>query len=91
MARATGTYGIVVGHSEDGKKSRVRLPSGSRKTLMGAARAMIGVVAAGGRTDKPILKAGNAYHKHHAKGRGVWPRIRGVAMNPVDHPHGGGN
>jgi large subunit ribosomal protein L8e len=52
---------------------------------------MIGVVAAGGRTDKPILKAGNAYHKHRARGRGVWPRIRGVAMNPVDHPHGGGN
>ena len=77
MARATGTYGIVVGHSEDGKKSRVRLPSGSRKTLSGSARAMIGVIAAGGRTDKPVLKAGNAFHKHKAKGRGVWPRIRG--------------
>jgi len=51
---------------------------------------MIGVIAAGGRTDKPILKAGNAYHKHRARGRGVWPRIRGVAMNPVDHPMGGG-
>jgi large subunit ribosomal protein L8e len=33
MARSTGTYGIVIGHSEDGRKSRVRLPSGSRKTL----------------------------------------------------------
>ena len=49
--------------------------------LMGAARAMIGVVAAGGRTDKPILKAGNAYHKHRARGRGVWPRIRGKHYN----------
>lgn len=35
-----------------------RLPSGARKTLPGSARAMIGVVAGGGRTEKPILKAG---------------------------------
>jgi len=51
---------------------------------------MIGIIAGGGRTEKPILKAGNAYYKHKHR-RGVWPRIRGVAMNPVDHPHGGGN
>lgn len=51
---------------------------------------MVGIVAGGGRTDKPMMKAGNAYHKAKAKRRG-WPRVRGVAMNPVDHPHGGGN
>merc|ERR1712048_342971 len=54
------------------------------------ARAMGGIIAGGGRTDKPLLKAGNAYHKYKAK-RNCWPRVRGVAMNPVDHPHGGGN
>jgi len=51
---------------------------------------MIGIVAGGGRTEKPILKAGVAYFKYKCKRRCVWPRIRGVAMNPVDHPMGGG-
>ncbi|KAK2150278.1 hypothetical protein LSH36_414g03041 [Paralvinella palmiformis] len=49
-----------------------------------------GVVAGGGRIDKPMLKAGRAYHKYKAK-RNCWPKVRGVAMNPVEHPHGGGN
>ena len=51
---------------------------------------MIGQVAGGGRTEKPLLKAGNAYHKFRVK-RNSWPKVRGVAMNPVEHPHGGGN
>uniref|UniRef100_A0A665WDC1 Large ribosomal subunit protein uL2 n=1 Tax=Echeneis naucrates TaxID=173247 RepID=A0A665WDC1_ECHNA len=50
----------------------------------------VSVVAGGGRIDKPILKAGRAYHKYKAK-RNCWPRVRGVAMNPVEHPFGGGN
>jgi len=58
--------------------------------LPSACRAMIGQVAGGGRTEKPLLKAGNAYHKYKAK-RNCWPVVRGVAMNPVEHPHGGGN
>ncbi|KAF9610419.1 hypothetical protein IFM89_022330 [Coptis chinensis] len=37
-----------------------------------------------------LLKAGNAYHKYKVK-RNCWPKVRGVAMNPVEHPHGGGN
>ena len=41
---------------------------------------MVGVVAGGGRIDKPILKAGRAYHKYKAK-RNCWPKVRGVAMN----------
>ena len=90
LARASGCYAIIVGHSEDGTRTRVKLPSGSRKTLSGDSRAMIGLVAGGGRTEKPILKAGNSHYKHKAR-RSVWPRIRGVGMNPVDHPHGGGN
>lgn len=50
----------------------------------------VGIVAGGGRIDKPILKAGRAYHKYKVK-RNCWPYVRGVAMNPVEHPHGGGN
>eukprot|EP00382_Lankesteria_abbotti_P002551 CAMPEP_0113848690 /NCGR_PEP_ID=MMETSP0372-20130328/2637_1 /TAXON_ID=340204 /ORGANISM="Lankesteria abbotti" /LENGTH=256 /DNA_ID=CAMNT_0000818241 /DNA_START=59 /DNA_END=829 /DNA_ORIENTATION=- /assembly_acc=CAM_ASM_000359 len=90
LAKASGCYATVIGHSEDGKKTRVRLPSGSRVTLSSKSRAMVGIVAGGGRIDKPLLKAGNAYHKYKAK-RNCWPKVRGVAMNPVEHPHGGGN
>merc|ERR1712010_416294 len=43
LARASGTSGIVIGHSEDGRKTRVRLPSGVRKTIQGSCRAMIGI------------------------------------------------
>lgn len=91
FARASGCSAIIIGHSDDGKKTRVRLPSGTRTTVPGSCRAMIGLVAGGGRTDKPICKAGNSYYRWKAKRRGTWPRVRGVAMNPVDHPHGGGN
>jgi len=47
FSRASGTCATVIGHSEDLSKTRVRLPSGSRKTLSGDARAMVGMVAAG--------------------------------------------
>eukprot|EP01066_Platyproteum_vivax_P001266 Platyproteum_vivax@DN11506_c0_g1_i1.p1 len=90
LARTSGVYATIVGHSEDGKKTRVRLPSGARKTVMSACRGIVGIVAGGSRIDKPMLKAGNSFHKFKAK-RKCWPRVRGVAMNPVEHPHGGGN
>lgn len=90
MARASGDYAIIVSQDVDKGVTRIRLPSGSKKTIANTCRAMIGLIAGGGRTDKPILKAGRAYHKYKAK-RNEWPKVRGVAMNPVDHPHGGGN
>jgi large subunit ribosomal protein L8e len=90
IAKTSGTSCIIVGHSEDGTKSRVRLPSGARKTVRSTCRAMVGIVAGGGRLDKPVLKAGNNFHKYRVK-RNSWPKVRGSAMNPVEHPHGGGN
>jgi len=90
FARASGTSCMVVGHSDDGKKTRLRLPSGSRKTVPSTCRAIVGIVAGGGRMDKPVLKAGNNFHKFRVK-RNSWPKVRGCAMNPVEHPHGGGN
>merc|ERR1712032_1190708 len=74
----------------DTKRTRVKLPSGSKKVIPSANRAMVGCIAGGGRIDKPILKAGRAYHKYRVK-RNSWPKVRGVAMNPVEHPHGGGS
>merc|ERR1711879_27223 len=89
FARASGNYATVISHGED-KKTRIKLPSGSKKSVPSTCRAMVGIVAGGGRLDKPLLKAGNAYHKYKVK-RNCWPKVRGVAVNPVEHPHGGGN
>lgn len=90
LARTSGNYATIVAHNTETKRTRVRLPSGAKKNLPSVNRGMVGIVAGGGRIDKPILKAGRSYHKYKAK-RHCWPNVRGVAMNPVEHPHGGGN
>merc|ERR1739844_488861 len=53
LARASGTSAIIIGHTEDGKKTRIRMPSGMRKAIQGTCRAMVGVVAGGQRTEMP--------------------------------------
>jgi large subunit ribosomal protein L2 len=88
FARASGSYAIVVGRTSNGVL--VRLPSGKIREFHPRCRATIGVPAGSGRKDKPFMKAGKKYHYMHARGR-KWPRVRGVAMNAVDHPHGGGS
>ncbi|KAF4764319.1 hypothetical protein HAV15_000789 [Penicillium sp. str.  len=90
LGRTSGNYVTVIGHNPEDGKTRVKLPSGAKKVIKNTARGMVGIVAGGGRTDKPLLKAGRAKHKFAVK-RNSWPKTRGVAMNPVDHPHGGGN
>ncbi|XP_066927975.1 large ribosomal subunit protein uL2-like [Clytia hemisphaerica] len=90
LARASGDYATVVSHNRDTRITRVKLPSGIKKAISSSNRASVGIVAGGGRIDKPLLKAGRAYHKYKAK-RNCWPKVRGVCMNPVEHPHGGGN
>jgi large subunit ribosomal protein L8e len=90
IGRTSGNYATIIGHSPDEGKTRIKLPSGAKKVVPSTARGMIGIVAGGGRTDKPLLKASRAKLKYAVK-RNSWPRTRGVAMNPVDHPHGGGN
>lgn len=90
LARASGNYGSIVAHNVEEGTTRIRLPSGAKKVVKSTCRAMIGIVGGGGRLDKPMLKAGRAFHKYKAK-RNCWPKVRGVAMNPVEHPHGGGN
>jgi large subunit ribosomal protein L8e len=90
LARGSGCFAVVISHDEDKGTTRLRLPSGGKKTVSSRVRAQIGIVAGGGRTDKPLLKAGRAYHKYAVK-RNCWPKIRGVAKNPVEHPFGGGN
>ena len=90
LARCSGNYATVIGHNAEVGTTRIKMPSGAKKVISNTCRAMVGLVAGGGRIDKPLLKAGRAYYKYKAK-RNCWPKVRGVAMNPVDHPHGGGN
>jgi large subunit ribosomal protein L2 len=87
FVRTAGTAAEIIGH--DAEKTIIRLPSGKFRNVHPLARATIGLVAGGGRGDKPFLKAGKKFHHMRARGQ-RWPRVRGVAMNPVDHPHGGG-
>jgi large subunit ribosomal protein L2 len=88
FARASGVNATLITH--DRRAAVVELPSGEVKRLDPECRATIGVVAGGGRTEKPFVKAGNKHHKMRARGT-KWPRVRGVAMNAIDHPFGGGN
>ena len=87
FARASGVNADLITH--DRNAAVVQLPSGAVKRLDPNCRATIGVVAGGGRTERPMVKAGTKYHKMRARGT-KWPRVRGVAMNAVDHPFGGG-
>ncbi|MFB6361051.1 MAG: 50S ribosomal protein L2 [Halobacteriales archaeon] len=87
FARASGVNATLITH--DRRAAIVQLPSGEVKRLSPDCRATIGVVAGGGRTEKPLVKAGKKHHKLRARGT-KYPRVRGVAMNAVDHPFGGG-
>ncbi len=101
LGRTSGNYVTVIGHNPDEGKTRVKLPSGAKKVVPSGARGMIGIVAGGGRTDKPMLSTlqkmsetgflltslTEASRAKHkfAVKRNSWPKTRGVAMNPVDH------
>jgi len=85
--RAPGTSATIVSHTAAGVV--VKLPSGQFRTFHATCRAIIGMVAGGGRAEKPWMKAGKK--KHGLRNRPTeYPKVRGVARNPVDHPHGGG-
>jgi large subunit ribosomal protein L2 len=89
FVRASGNGATLLAHEPDTGRSMLVLPSGKKKWLSSDCYATVGVVAGGGRTEKPFVKAGKRYHKMKARA-GKYPTVRGVAMNPVDHPHGGG-
>lgn len=82
MVRSAGTYAQLT--SREGKYAIVKLPSGESRMVLVTCRATIGTV---GNTEHLLERSGKA-------GRSRWlgrrPRVRGVVMNPVDHPMGGG-
>jgi len=55
LGRTSGNYVTVIGHNPDEGKTRVKLPSGAKKVVKSNVRGMVGIVAGGGRTDKPLL------------------------------------
>ncbi|MFX0187530.1 MAG: 50S ribosomal protein L2 [Candidatus Hodarchaeota archaeon] len=87
FARASGVGAIV--RNREANKIEVLFRSKKRKWFNENCLCTIGVVAGGGRTDKPFVKAGNKFHYKKSKAK-KWPVVRGVAMNAVSHPYGGG-
>ena len=85
--RTAGSSASVVSR---GEKVVIQMPSGVLKEFNPNCRAVIGVVAGGGRDDKPFAKAGKKYHTLSSRSKAYF-KVSGVAMNPVDHPHGGGS
>lgn len=82
IARSAGTSAKLIG--KEGKRAHIRLPSGEVRIFSTACRATIGEVS---NPDHKNIKHGKAGRVRHLGRR---PHVRGVAMNPVDHPHGGG-
>jgi large subunit ribosomal protein L2 len=82
LARSAGTYAQLI--AREGKYATIKLPSGETRLVLNTCRATVGIVS---NADHNLEKSGKA-------GRSRWlgrrPRTRGVAMNPIDHPMGGG-
>lgn len=82
IARSAGAYAQIV--AREGKYVTLRLRSGETRKVLSEGRATIGQVGNSEHMLRSLGKAGAT------RWRGVRPTVRGVAMNPVDHPHGGG-
>lgn len=82
IARSAGGYAQIMGRED--KYIILRLPSGEMRQVLAECMATIGVI---GNEDYANISIGKAGRNRH---RGIRPQTRGSAMNPVDHPHGGG-
>jgi len=82
FARSAGGYAQIMGR--DGKYVSLRMPSGEMRYVLGECLATIGTV---GNEDFANIVIGKAGRSRHL---GIRPQTRGSAMNPIDHPHGGG-
>jgi large subunit ribosomal protein L2 len=82
IARSAGTYAQLVGR--DAGYAQIRLGSGELRMVLDSCMATIGAVSNPDHRNEVLGKAGRVRNK------GRRPHVRGVAMNPIDHPHGGG-
>ncbi|MBI4185543.1 50S ribosomal protein L2 [Candidatus Berkelbacteria bacterium] len=84
MVRSAGSSAEITAHEDDGRYAQVKLPSGEIRRILSTAYATIGTVSNPEHSAVTIGKAGRRRHM------GWRPEVRGKAMNPNDHPHGGG-
>src|SRR5215467_11360228 len=82
LIRSAGSWGQLM--AKEGAYAQVRLPSGSVRKVLIECRATVGQL---GNIDHEIIRVGKA---GRSRWLGIRPTVRGLAMNPVDHPHGGG-
>jgi large subunit ribosomal protein L2 len=82
IARSAGAYAQLVGR--DGGYAQIRLGSGELRMVLDSCMATVGAVSNPDHMNQVLGKAGRKRHM------GFRPHVRGVAMNPIDHPHGGG-
>ena len=82
MIRSAGSWGQLM--AKEGRYAQVRLPSGAVRKMLVECRATIGQL---GNIEHEIVRVGKA---GKSRWLGIRPTVRGLAMNPVDHPHGGG-
>jgi large subunit ribosomal protein L2 len=82
IARSAGGYAQIMGRED--KYVILRLPSGEMRKILGVCMATVGIV---GNEDFSNMVVGKAGRQRHL---GIRPQTRGSAMNPIDHPHGGG-
>lgn len=87
FCRTGGASAQIISH---GDTVAIKLSSGKIKQFHPLCRATVGFVAGSGSKDIPILKAGRNVHYHQSRAKRPFS-VRGVAMNAVNHPHGGGN
>ncbi|WGI36585.1 50S ribosomal protein L2 [Mesomycoplasma lagogenitalium] len=84
IARSAGSSAQILGKDEDGKYVVLKLKSGEFRRILAKCRATVGVV---GNEEHSLVNIGKAGRNRHL---GIRPTVRGSVMNPVDHPHGGG-
>jgi len=83
LCRSKGSYAKILQKNINKKYVRVKLPSGEERLVLGNCRATVGMVST-------KLKSVGTKNAGYSRRLGKRPSVRGVAMNPVDHPHGGG-
>lgn len=84
LVRSAGTSAQILGKDDNGKYVVVKLKSGETRRILARCRATVGMV---GNEEYSLINVGKAGINRH---RGIRPTVRGSVMNPVDHPHGGG-
>lgn len=86
LVKSGGSFATIVSHLKG--MTKVTLPSKKEKLINSNCRAFLGNIGGAGREEKPFLKAGNKFFQMKKKNK-LYPKVSGVAMSAVDHPHGG--